>query len=177
MSDGGDNCSGDQEPQIVARLGAAAKKLLDAGIKTYAVRYGSEGGRTPEGEEQLRAIVNNGGTAITDPANPNKKPYLDATSAEELSAGLAAISDRLATCTFALTGLPDGKRDNANLYLNGETLAFDKLAKKQDGWNWVDAEKTTIELYGDSCTAFKTNRRTSVVVEFGCPPVVVEGPQ
>jgi hypothetical protein len=173
LSDGGDNCSGDEQPQIVSRLGAAAKKLLDAGVKTYAVRYGSEAGRTPEGEEQLRAIVNNGGTAVMDPANPNRKPYLDATTPDELVAGLAAISDRLATCSFTLTGLPEEGRDNANLYLNGEAIPFDKMAAKQDGWNWVDAAKTTIELYGDSCTAFKTNRRTSVVVEFGCPPVIV----
>ena len=176
LSDGGDNCSGAEAPQMVSRLGAAAKKLLDKGVKTYAVRYGSEAGRTPEGEEQLRAIVMNGGTAVTDPMNPTRKPYLDAKNADELVAGLAAISDRLATCTFALTGLPKEK-DNANLFLNGETIPFDKMAKKQDGWNWVDADRTTIELYGDSCTAFKTNRRTSVVVEFGCPPVVVDGPQ
>jgi hypothetical protein len=176
LSDGRDNCAGEEEPQIVARLGAAAKKLLDGGVKTYAVRYGSEAGRTPEGEEQLRAIVTNGGTAVTDPASPNCKPYLDATSADELVAGLASISDRLATCMFTLTGLPKEK-DNANLFLNGETIAFDKKGMKQDGWNWVDSERTTIELYGDSCTAFKTNRRTSVVVEFGCPPVVVDGPQ
>ncbi|HKP63829.1 MAG TPA: vWA domain-containing protein [Polyangiales bacterium] len=173
LSDGGDNCSGAEGPEIVSRLGAAAKKLLDAGVKTYAVRYGSEAGRTPEGEAQLRAIVNNGGTAVVDPANPNRKPYLDATTPDELIAGLAAISDRLATCTFTLTGLPEMGRDNANLFLNGEALPFDKMSLKQNGWNWADAARTTIELYGDSCTAFKTNRRTSVVVEFGCPPVVL----
>ncbi|HKU43653.1 MAG TPA: hypothetical protein VJR89_36090 [Polyangiales bacterium] len=169
LTDGGDNCSGAEGPQIVSRLGAAAKKLLDAGVKTYAVRYGSEAGRTPEGEEQLRAVVTNGGTAVMDPSG---KPYLDARSPDELVAALAAISDRLATCTFTLTGLPNDK-DNANLFLNGEALPFDKQGMKQNGWNWTDAGRTTIELYGESCTAFKTNRRTSIVVEFGCPPVVL----
>jgi hypothetical protein len=173
LSDGGDNCAEVEAPQVLERLGAAAKKLLDAGVKTYAVRYGSEAGRTPEGEAQLRAIVNNGGTAVMDPADPNRTPYLDATSPDELVTGLAAIADRLATCTFALTGLPDEGRDNANLFLNGEALPFDKPGAKLDGWNWVDPARTTIELYGESCTAFKTNRRTSVVVEFGCPPVVL----
>lgn len=84
------------------------------GIKTYVVRYGSEAGRTPEGEEQLSALVTSGGTAVVDPMNPSASP-----------------------------------------------------------WNWVDAERTTVELYGQSCTAFKTNRRTSIVVEFGCPAVTV----
>jgi hypothetical protein len=174
LSDGGDNCSGEEEPQIVARLGTAAQKLLAVGVKTYAVRYGSEAGRTPEGDEQLVAIVTKGGTALIDPASPGKKPYVDATTQQELTAALASISDRLASCSFTLTGLPaNSEKDNANLFLNGETLPFDKAGTKQDGWNWVDAARTTVELYGASCTAFKTNRRTSVVVEFGCPPVVL----
>jgi len=173
LSDGGDNCSGEEQPQIVARIGAAAKKLLDKGIKTYAVRFGSEQGRTPAGEEQLRALVTNGGTARVDPTNPAAKPYVDAKNAQELGDALASISDQLASCSFTLTGLPamESEKDKANLFLNGEAIPFDKQATKLNGWNWVDAARTTVELYGESCTAFKTNRRTSVVVEFGCPPI------
>jgi hypothetical protein len=172
LSDGGDNCSGDAEGAIVSRLGAAAKKLFDAGVKTYAVRYGSDAGRTPEGEEQLTALVTNGGTAVTDPADPSRKAYLDAKNESELAAALATIADRLATCSFTLGGLsPTAEKERANLFLNGEAIPFDQAAKKQNGWNWVDPERTTVELYGESCTAFKTNRRTSVVLEFGCPPV------
>jgi hypothetical protein len=67
----------------------------------------------------------------------------------------------------------DADKARANLYLNGEIIRFDATGSKQDGWNWADAEKTTAELYGASCTAFKTNRRTSVVVEFGCMQIPV----
>jgi hypothetical protein len=52
-------------------------------------------------------------------------------------------------------------------------IPFDSMATKTDGWNWVDPARTTVELYGPSCEAFKTNRRTSIVVEFGCPPIEV----
>jgi hypothetical protein len=174
LTDGGDNCAGATDTEIVARVGAAATKLLDMGVKTYAVRYGSEAGRTPEGEEQLRALVTSGGTALVDPANPSARPYVDATTADELSAALADIADRLATCSFRLDGLPsDADKDDANLYLNGEVIPFDGMAAKQDGWNWVDPERTTVELYGPACHAFKTNRRTSIVAELGCPPVTV----
>jgi len=175
LSDGGDNCAGEDQGRVVSRLGAAAKSLLDAGVKTYVVRYGSEAGRTSEQDEQLRAIVQNGGTATSDPANPAHKPFIDAKDETELNAALASISDRLATCTFTLGGLPsDADKAKANLYLNGEVIPFDKLGDKQSGWAWVDAEQTAAELYGDSCSAFKTNRRTSVVVEFGCAPIEVE---
>jgi hypothetical protein len=190
LTDGGDNCSVDAnfdpndqamvtaaQKMMVARLGAAAKKLFDLGVKTYAVRYGSEAGRTPDGEEQLRAVVENGGTAVVDPMNPARKPYLDAKNEQELASSLAEISDRLATCSFGLSGVPaTANKDHTNLYLNGDTIPFDQAATMLDGWNWVDVDRTTIQLFGPACTAFKTNRRTSVVVEFGCPPEVVPTP-
>ena len=69
LTDGGDNCSGATQDEMVARLGAAAGKLLEAGVKTYVVRYGAADGNTPEQEAQLRAIVANGGTASSDPAD------------------------------------------------------------------------------------------------------------
>jgi hypothetical protein len=174
LSDGGDNCSGAAAPEIVSRMSTAAATLLEAGVKTYAVRYGSEAGRTAAGEEQLRALVTSGGTAVIDPMDPSGRPYVDAATAEELNAALAEIADRLATCSFALEGIPaNAVKDDANIYLNGEVIPFDSMAAKQDGWAWVDADRTTVELYGPSCEAFKTNRRTSIVAEFGCPPVIV----
>jgi hypothetical protein len=172
-SDGGDNCSGATQPQIVSRLGAAAKKLFGAGIKTYAVRYGSADGETPEQAEQLGAIVTNGGTALAGAM----VPYIDAKNEKELTSALASISDQLATCSFTLSGIQPGvDKNRTNLFLNGEPIGLDAMATKLDGWNWVDPERTVVELYGPACTAFKTNRRTRVVAEFGCEPVVIKGP-
>jgi hypothetical protein len=190
LSDGGDNCAVPEmfdpnnmamveaaQADMVERLGAASASLLGMGIKTFAVRYGSEEGRTPQGEEQLRAIVEMGGTAVVDPTDPMMLPYVDAENEEELANALSAISDRLATCSFGISGVPaTANKDNTNLYLNGDTIPFDKDVLKTDGWGWVDPERTTIELYGPSCESFKTNRRTSIVVEFGCPPEVVPSP-
>jgi hypothetical protein len=190
LSDGGDNCAlpemfdpADQamvemaQAQMVTRLGAASKSLLDMGVRTFAVRYGSEEGRTAAGEEQLRAIVENGGTAAVDPNDPMMLPYVDAENEQELADALSAISDRLATCSFGISGVPaTANKDNTNLYLNGDAVPFDKDLTKADGWGWVDPERTMIELFGPACVGFKTNRRTSIVVEFGCPPEVVPSP-
>jgi len=174
LTDGGDNCSGEGQAQIVARLGAAAKKLFDRGIKTYVVRYGSMEGRTPEQDAQLRAVVANSGTATSDPTDMSQVPYIDAKNESEFVQALAAISDQLATCSFTLGNLPtDVDKTNTNLYLNGEVIAFDSAGTQQDGWTWVDAGRTSVQLHGKACTAFKTNRRTSVVVEFGCKPVIL----
>lgn len=171
LSDGGDLCSTETQETLVTRLEAAAKKLLDLGIKTYVVRYGSVANRTPLQDAQLEAIAVGGGTALTDPSLPK---YIDAKSQDDLTQALATISDQLAACSFGVSGLPvEADKTNANLYLNGEVIPFDAAGAKQAGWHWVDAEQTAIELYGDSCTAFKTNRHTNVVVEFGCASILL----
>lgn len=173
LSDGGDNCSGGTQRQIVTRLGAAAKKLFDGGVKTYAIRYGAADGETPEQAEQLTALVTNGGTALAGATIP----YIDAKTPEELSSALAALSDRLASCSFPLDGLkPNIDKNRTNLFLNGEQIGFDAKATKLDGWNWTSPERTSVELYGDACTTFKTSRRTRVAVEFGCEPMIVKDP-
>ncbi|MFT3923991.1 MAG: hypothetical protein QM778_15765 [Myxococcales bacterium] len=172
LSDGGDNCAGVDQATVVTRLGAAAAKLLAAGVETYVVRYGSDAAKTPEQDAQLRAIVANGGTASSDPSDMSKVPYVDAKSDQELSDALASISSKLATCSFALGGLPaDADKTRANLYLNGEVIPFDSAHKAEKGWAWQDEATNSVQLFGESCDAFKTNRKTSVVVEFGCEPI------
>lgn len=174
LTDGGDNCAGVPQDEVIQRLSDAARKLNERGVKTYVVRYGSTNGNTPEQEAQLRAIVSSGGTATSDPADMSKTPYIDAKTEAELTQALANISDTLATCSFGLGNLPNNAdKANANIYLNGEVIRFDSNNTKADGWGWADAEKTTVQMYGESCKAFKTNRKTSVVVEFGCMPLVL----
>lgn len=174
LSDGGDNCAGVEQDEIVARLGAAADKLLAQGVKTYVVRFGSAAGRTPEQDAQLRAIVAHGGTALSDPADMSKTPYVDAKSADELNAALASISDTLATCSFSLGEPPEGAdKATVNLYINGQIVPFDGQQSGMGGWGWLDEAQSVVELYGEACEEFKTARRTSVVVEFGCEQVVV----
>jgi hypothetical protein len=170
LSDGGDNCSGEMQPQIVSRLGSATKKLFDSGVKTFAIRYGSKDGEAPDQAAQLAAIAQNGGTALAGPV-----PYIDAKSPQELGAALAGISDQLATCAFTMSNVAAGvDKNRTNLFLDGEQIGFDLMAAKQDGWGWADAAQTSIELYGNACTLFKTSRHTNIIVEFGCEQMVFQ---
>ncbi|HEX5660252.1 MAG TPA: vWA domain-containing protein [Polyangiales bacterium] len=173
LTDGGDNCAGGSQEETVSRLGAAAKSLLDRGVKTYVVRFGSATGKTPEQDAQLRAIAANGGTARSDPADPNQVPYIDAKDETDLNAALAELSDRLSSCEITVANLPaDADKDLANLYLNGALVPKQTMGV-DNGWNWKDAEQTIIDLHGAECDEFKTSRKTSVIVEFGCVPVYV----
>ena len=172
LSDGGDNCAGDPQAEIVTRLGAAAKKLFDNSVKTFAIRYGSSEGETADATEQLNAVATNGGTAngssTTGPA------YIDAKTPDELSAALASISDQLATCAFTLGAVaPDVDKNRTTIFMDGEQIGFDATGSKQDGWSWQDQAQTMVELYGEACSNFKSSRRTNIIVEFGCAPILI----
>ena len=71
------------------------------------VRFGKPENKTPELEEQLKAIVVNGGTATMDPTNPS--PCLYRCQGRDLArCGPRAALGSLATCAFSVGGLPDG---------------------------------------------------------------------
>lgn len=174
VSDGGDvrRCYPDlTHEQVVARAGAAAKKLLEKGIKSYVVRFGSTDEFTENDDQILNAIVDNGGTAVMDPTNPNAPRYYPAPDEAKLNEVLANISQGLSTCSFTLGELTDPYLDKSkvNLYLNGQVVPFEQT----QGWGWANAAQTEIQMYGQACTDFKTNRTTSLVVEFGCDPIVI----
>jgi hypothetical protein len=175
ISDGANNCDGITQADAVARLGAAAKALRDRGIKVYAVRFGPKTGMDfADQEAQLRAIVTNGGTATGDPNDPNNVPYLDAPDQAQLDAVLTGVSEQLSTCEFEVSSNDkNADKDKVNLYINGEAIPFDQMGKKENGWGWVDAGRTTITMYGPACKRFKNSRSTSIVVEFGCNPIIL----
>jgi hypothetical protein len=174
VSDGGD--VGTCEPGIAiddaaARAGAAAKKLLDKGIKSYVIRFGATDAATEADDDKiLNAIVDSGGTAIANPATPTKR-YYPAPDENKLNEVLATISQGLSTCSFTLGELADPNVDKTkvNLYLNGQVIPFEQT----QGWGWANPEQTEIQMYGQACMEFKTNRTTSLVVEFGCEPIVL----
>jgi hypothetical protein len=174
LSAGGDNCSSIEQSTLLDQLGAASKKLLDANVETYVVRYGLPADKSADNEAQLRAIVKNGGTDMSNPNDVSKSAYVDAKDDAELNQALASISDTLATCSFGVDGFQDNAdKSAANLYLNGEVIPFDQAHGGSEGWDWTDAEQNAIQLFGDACNSFKNNRRTSVIVELGCEPIVL----
>jgi hypothetical protein len=178
LSDGGGGNTCEPETvtpeQIVTRLGQATARLRERGIKTYAIHFGPRLADFPQEDAQLRAIVSNGGTATGDPNDPNNVPYLEAPDESKLNEILKNVSEQLSSCDFVVeTTNKDADKDRVNLYIDGEVIPFDASNAKQNGWGWLNPERTTITMYGESCTRFKNSRSTSIVVEFGCVPVVV----
>jgi hypothetical protein len=174
LSDGGNSCDGLTSAQAATRLGAAARTLHDRGIKVFAIRFGPKDASFTEQDEQLRAIVTNGGTAIMDPMHPDAPPYLDAPDEATLNTVLQSVSESLAACAFDLGDVPkDADKEKVNLYINGTAVPRDTSGEKKDGWAFSNPEATSIEMFGPACTEFKNSRATSLVVEFGCQSIVL----
>jgi hypothetical protein len=174
VSDGGESCEAIEQPVKVQRLAVAARTLKAAGVRVFAVRFGAKGDDFADQDAQLRAIVREGGTATGDADDPNNVPYLEAPDADSLNLKLSTISEQLAACSLELGALdPKADKDQVNLYLNGDIVRFDSQTTKQDGWGWLDAAQTQIELYGPTCTAYKNSRTTSINIEVGCTPVIL----
>jgi hypothetical protein len=173
LSDGGNACDNISPADAVTRLGAAAKSLSDRGIKVYAVRFGpKDTAALADQDAQLRAIVTNGGTAVVDPADPSKPPYLDAPDQAQLDTILTGVSEQLSSCDFEVgSGDKNADKDKVNLYIDGQAIPFDSMSKLEDGWGWADDTRTVIRMYGPACKNFKNSRATSIVVEFGCATI------
>lgn len=165
VSDGGDSCSPDATTRA-NDLAVAATSLFNAGVKTYAVRFGSP--PTPEEDIQLQNIALNGGT----------EKYLTAPDGKVLTEILSKLSTDLFSCGLKLKDLPDTVDPlKANVYLNGTLVPFDDKGANE-GWHWTsdtaNGDFSGLELLGQACESLRMSRLSDIVIEFGCAVIPVE---
>ena len=149
-TDGEPNCkaggnSGDSDvPGTVSAIGAA----LAAGFKVYVIGIGPSVGN-------LDNFAQAGGTGKSFPA----------TSPQDLATALAAISQAVTTCTFALARTPPDV-NNIAVYLDKNLVDQDPT----NGWS-LGPNSQTIILNGTSCDRITSGAATQVQVLFGCPGI------
>ena len=67
----------------------------------------------------------------------------------------------------------EGAPTGLNIYLNGGVVQRDP--NRADGWCWVDeGTMNAVELHGPQCDELKKGRLSNLVVEFGCPTIVIQ---
>jgi hypothetical protein len=126
---------------------AAIRAAYDAGFPVYVVGIGPQSSLSV-----LREFAQAGGTGH----------YFPATSPEELSAALLAITESVATCTFKLSATPPDP-DNVTVLLDQKVIPLDSA----HGWGYA-GDTRTIELHGDSCNALKSSTTSTLTVRFNC---------
>jgi hypothetical protein len=148
-TDGEPNCkpgSLDTSVSDVDGTTAAIQAALAAGFRVYVIGIGPSVGN-------LDGFARAGGT----------DHYYPATSAAQLSSALAAISNTLASCTFAMSQTPP-VLDNIAVYLDGKLVDQDVA----NGWSF-GTTTDAVMLNGTACDRIKSGTASKVQVLFGCP--------
>ena len=151
-TDGLPNCGpGDPRDPRVTESVAAVAALLDAGIPTFVLGFGSVGNNDPDA---LQAMAAAGGTDA----------FYAANSPAELQAALEAIAGEvtLPSCTFALSAAPADPA-KIDLLFDDQQVARDT----QNGWEY-DPGQNAITLFGDACARLQSGAVSSVNIDFGC---------
>jgi len=158
-TDGLPNCNGAdaQNPSNDLTL-AAARALLQAGIKVFVIGFGDVSAADPAFLTQLAQA---GGTG----------DFFAANSPQQLQAALSQISGTVtqASCSFELQSRPQDDTKIA-VTLDGQQVPRDP--SHGTGWDY-DPATNTITFYGSTCDQIQQGTGSNVGVDYGCGGVVI----
>jgi hypothetical protein len=93
----------------------------------------------------------------------------------DLEAALNEITGAVSDCVFSIpegTGEVDPDLVNLVIETSKGTLETFKDPAHQDGWDYTDASKKKIQLFGPACEAFKAEKGAKASVILGCKTIV-----
>ena len=141
------------------RTVAEVARLAAQGIPTYVV--GIDGDNQPELITVLSQLAVAGGRPNL---APGARPYYSVRRPEELTAAFEQIQRQVSRCVFGV-GAGVSERDAVALTLGGAAVARDP--SRREGWDWADAERSTLTLFGGACERASAGA-AAVVLTVGC---------
>lgn len=136
-------------------------RLAGQGIPTYVV--GIDGDKQPELITVLSQLAVAGGRP--NPATATR-PYYSVRRPADLLSAFDQIQRQVSRCVFGVPS-PVPSSATVSVTLAGAAVAHDP--ERQDGWDWTDAERTTLTLFGSACDRASAGV-TSVRLGVGCDP-------
>lgn len=125
------------------RTVSEVSRLAAQGVPTYVV--GIDGDNQPELITVLSQLAVAGGRP--NPASA-ARPYYSVRRREDLTRAFEQIQRQVSRCVFSVSpGVAAGA--TVNVTLDGQLIARDPM--RQGGWDWSDAERTTLALAGEAC--------------------------
>lgn len=134
--------------QILAAMAAV-------GVPSFVVGFGDE-----VDPAQMNAFADAGGMPRSDPTTR----YYQAGDAASLDAALATIASSVATCDYALGGVPP---DPSELFVFFDSQKLPRDPSHQAGWDY-DPVTNRITFHGDACDRLQAGTVADVDVVFGC---------
>jgi len=136
-------------------------RLAAQGIPTYVV--GIDGDNQPELITVLSQLAVAGGRP--NPATATR-PYYSVRRPADLLSAFDQIQRQVSRCVF---GVPSAVPPNATVSVTLAGAALARDPDRQNGWDWTDAERTTLTLFGAACDRASSGA-TSVRLRLGCDP-------
>jgi len=137
----------------------AVADALTAGFPTFVIGIGNTGGAAV-----LNAMAVAGGKPV--PGMPGGNSYYQVNNTAELETALQQILGTVATCVFDIGPPPNDMTsvDQVAVFGDGTMINHDS----SNGWDFSNADKTQVTLYGPICDQVKSATIKNVTVAFGC---------
>jgi len=137
----------------------AVADALKAGLSTFVIGIGNTGGVAV-----LNAMAIAGGKPV--PGMPGGNSYYQVNNTADLVAALGQILGTVATCVFDIGPPPNDMTsvDQVVVFGDGNMIDHDS----SNGWDFSNADKTQVTLYGQICDKVKSATIKDVTVTFGC---------
>lgn len=125
------------------RTVAEVARLAAQGVATYVI--GIDGDNQPELITVLSQLAVAGGRP--NPATA-ARPYYSVRRPEDLLSAFDQIQRQVSRCVFGVSpAVVEGS--SVNVTLGGQSI--DRDPRHLGGWDWTDAERTTLTLFGAAC--------------------------
>lgn len=163
-TDGLPNClGGDPDTASDMATVAAVTALMNAGIPTYVLGFGTFG---------LNTGVLNDAAVAGGKAKSGTTKFYEANNANDLAMALQAIAGGIIvpSCTFQLASLPPDP-DNVTVTING--VAVPRSPSHTNGWDY-HPNAMTITFFGSYCSQIMMGSTTNVAFIYGCPGPILQ---
>jgi hypothetical protein len=157
ITDGAPDCGSVNDPlasdvtgavQAIAMASASGFPTLIAGLAI-----------APEAEASLSQMAQSGGLA-----RAGTPRYFPVSSRADLDAAVRALITQVATCVYTIPpGDPSGITSRSNISVHLDAASVPRDTTHVNGWDYLDAAQTSLQLYGGACDAALAGGAVSVV--------------
>jgi len=169
-TDGEPSCAGTTTGSSSARPFAvtAVTNAANLSFHTFVVGVATT-------KDTATAVLNEMAIAGKEPRPGLLTRYYLGTTQTDLSAALAFITGQASSCIFPLDPPPPVKDDPTKLgvYFTSNNTKIPNDPASQNGWTYLNADNTSLQVFGPWCDMIKSAGSDKVQIIYGCKDVDV----
>jgi len=164
-TDGEPSCAGTSQGSTAARPYAvtAVTNAANMNFHTFVVGVATT-------KDSATTVLNDLAVAGKEPRAGLLTRFYLGTTQNDLSAALAFITGQASSCIFPLDPPPPVKNNPSKLgvYFTSADTKIPNDPTSQNGWTYLNAENTSLQVYGSWCDMIKSAGADKVKIIYGC---------